>query len=51
MKYTYRTCCHPALGRIRTICDGKMLMLCAGDLGHMLGFKNPEEYIKSSARI
>ena len=24
MKYTYRTCCHPVLGRIRTICDGKM---------------------------
>ena len=46
MKYTYRTCCHPALGRIRTICDGKMLMLCAGDLGCMLGFKNPEEYVK-----
>lgn len=46
MKYTYRTCCHPALGRIRTICDGKMLMLCAGDLGRMLGFKNPEEYVK-----
>ncbi len=46
MKYTYRTCCHPVLGRIRTICDGKMLMLCAGDLGCMLGFKNPEEYVK-----
>ena len=46
MKYTYRTCCHPALGRIRTICDGKMLLLCAGDLGRMLGFKNPEEYVK-----
>ena len=46
MKYTYRTCCHPALGRIRTICDGKMLLLCASDLGRMLGFKNPEEYVK-----
>ena len=46
MKYTYRTCWHPVLGRIRTICDGKMLMLCAGDLGRMLGFKNPEEYVK-----
>ena len=46
MKYTYRTCCHPVLGRIRTICDGKMLLLCVSDLGRMLGFKNPEEYVK-----